>query len=335
MLTIDGSQGEGGGQILRTSVALSAVTEIPVRVINIRANRPKPGLRAQHLNAIKAVAEVCKAETHGVEIGSREIEFLPKKLSGGTFDINIGTAGSITLVLQALMIPAVHAKERLAVRITGGTDMKWSPPIDYLRFVTLPLLKKFGYQAEIQLIRRGYYPSGGGEVVFKVTPSSLEKIFITDRGKILNIKGISHAHPDLRKAEVAERQAKSARILIRNELNKEAEIEKQYAHTFSYGSGITLWAETENSILGADSIGERGKRAEVVGEEAAGAFVAELNTGAGLDKHMADQVVPFLALAGGRVAVSEVTEHTRTNIHVLKKFGYDLKVEGNVISKKS
>ncbi|RLI93947.1 MAG: RNA 3'-phosphate cyclase, partial [Candidatus Altiarchaeales archaeon] len=144
MIQIDGSIGEGGGQILRTSIAMSAITQTPVRIFNIRAKRRNPGLRAQHLHAIKSVKNLCNARVINARIGSTEIEFIPNEISGGRFNIDVGTAGSVTLVLQALMLPALVAKDSTIIKIRGGTDVKWSPPIDYLRFVTLPILRKFG-----------------------------------------------------------------------------------------------------------------------------------------------------------------------------------------------
>lgn len=333
MIEIDGSIGEGGGQILRTSVAFSAVMQEPVRVVNIRAKRKNPGLRAQHMNAIKAVAELCNAKTKGVGIGSGDIEFIPGKIKTKKLNIDIGTAGSITLVLQALMIPAVYTKEILEIKIRGGTDVKLSPSIDYLRFVTLPILKKLGYTAEIELIRRGYYPAGGGLVIARIYPAEeLKRINLPERGKILSIKGISHAHKDLQKAEVAERQAGSARRDIFNKITMESKIQKEYADALSYGSGITLYAETEDSILGSDAPGEKGKKAEIVGNEAAEDLINEILSNAPIDKHMTDQIIPYLALAKGSVLASEITRHALTNIEIVKKFGFDLRVDGNIIS---
>ncbi len=337
MISIDGSEGEGGGQILRTSIALSALTQKPVKIFNIRAKRDNPGLRAQHLTSILAVGKICRAEMLGVELGSKKIEFIPGEIEGGHHSINIGTAGAITLVLQALMIPAMKAKKEVKIKVKGGTDVRWSPPIDYLRYVTLPLLKKFGYLGEIELIQRGYYPKGGGEVLAKITPVKLRPINLMGPGKPLSLEGISHAHSDLEKAKVARRQMRTVRSLLYNklcQLNPELEvnIRQEYGQTPSYGSGITLFLRTENSILGADSLGEKGKSSEIVGQEAAKNLIQEINSQAPLDKYMGDQIIPYLALATGSVKASEVTQHTKTNISIVKKFGYNLKLEGNVIS---
>ena len=337
MIEIDGSMGEGGGQILRTSVAMSAVTGKPVKIKNIRSKRENPGLRPQHLTAINSVRKICDADLKGCKIMSSEIEFIPRKISGGRFSIDIGTAGSITLVLQALMIPAMFAEKPLKLRIKGGTDVRWSPSIDYLRFVAIPILMKFDYNARLQLLKRGYYPVGGGLVEIEIKPiDKLKRIVLNERGRILSVGGISHAHTDLEKARVAKRQMKSARSIIFNKLSNmdydgDMEIEQEYVDADSYGSGITLWIKTENSVIGSDSLGWKGKRAELVGQEAANNLLREIDSDAPLDRYMGDQIIPYLALSGGQVRVSEITKHTRTNVDVMKKFGFDIRIEGNVI----
>jgi RNA 3'-phosphate cyclase len=337
MIAIDGSRGEGGGQILRTCVALSAVTGHGFRIDNIRAGREKQGIMPQHLNAIDAVARLCNARVEGLKVGSMELEFHPKKIKGGKFNLDIGTAGSVTLVLQALMIPSLHADGKVEVTITGGTDVRWSPPIDYLRFVTLPILERFGYRGRIQLIRRGYYPTGGGEVKALIEPAGhMDRIMLMEQGSVVAVKGVSHCHLDLEKARVARRQARSARPLLYNKLANigfagDIDIKQEHAKALSYGSGITLWIETENSILGADSLGERGKKAELVGLEAARDLIRELDSKVPLDRYMADQIIPYLALAGGTVKVSEVTKHTETNVEVVNEFDFDVRIQGDTI----
>ncbi|ODS36377.1 MAG: RNA 3'-terminal-phosphate cyclase [Candidatus Altiarchaeales archaeon WOR_SM1_86-2] len=332
MLTIDGSKGEGGGQILRTAVAMAAITGVDVRIENIRANRPDPGLKAQHLNGIKAVAELCDAEVKGLNIKSHVIEFCPDEIKGGEMNIDIGTAGSITLILQALMVPAMFADDTVKIKIRGGTDVKWSPPLDYLRFVTSGILKKSGYDAEINLLRRGYYPKGGGEVEAVIHPAEIKKINLAGRGEIKRVLGISHSHTGLRNANVAQRQAMHARKILVNNLlnlgvNEEVNIREEYQDAFSYGSGITLWAETENSLIGASSLGEKGKMAELVGKEAAEDLIREIKSDAPLDMHMADQIIPYLALAKGKVKASRITRHARTNVLVVNQFGFDVGID--------
>ena len=170
MREIDGSYGEGGGQLLRTSVVLAAITGLPVHMYNIRAKRSNPGLAPQHLTAVKAVAALCNAQTEGVEVKSQEIIFRPGPLRGGEYDFPVGTAGSVTLVLQAALPAAMACGEKLRMRISGGTDVRAAPPLDYFRYVLLPLVYSMGARAKIEVLLRGYYPRGGGKVVVDVEP---------------------------------------------------------------------------------------------------------------------------------------------------------------------
>ena len=319
MIQIDGSYGEGGGQILRTSVALSALTGKPVKIYNIRAGRPQPGLRPQHLKGIEAVGMLCDAKIKGLSVGSEVVEFIPGELRGGRFSMDVGTAGSLTLVLQALMIPVLGLNESIEFELRGGTDVKWSPQIDYLRYVLLPLLEEHGYRATITLEKRGYYPKGGGLVRFKAESSELKSFSLTEKGEVTNIGGISHASLDLSQKKVAERQSDSALEHLRKKFGVEPEIDISYSETYSTGSGITLWINTEKSILGSDSLGERGRRAEDVGLSAAKKLIEDFERGA-VDSHMADQLIPYLGIVGGKIKVPEMTGHCRTNIWATEKF---------------
>jgi len=333
MISIDGSAGEGGGQILRTAVSLSAVTDTPVHVKNIRAGRANSGIRPQHLHAIEAVRKLCEGRVDGLSVGSSELTFFPGKIVGGKMSINVGTAGSITLVLQALMVPAAFAEKEVNVTVTGGTDVAWSPSVDYLQHVTLPLLQKFGYKGEIRLLGRGYYPVGGGCVKLTVEPARMRRIELLSPGRLLKIHGVSHAHRTLSKAKVAERQMKTARHFLYNRFpDAEIRVLEEYNDAACPGSGVTVWAQTENTILGADALGERGKRAEDVGREAAERLAIALGSDSALDAHMCDQIIPYLALAGGVVRTDDISEHARTNIEVVKRFGYDVRIKGNVIT---
>ncbi len=305
MIVIDGSYGEGGGQIVRTSVALSAVTGRPVRIENIRRNRPKPGLAAQHVRAIQALAEIARAETRGVKLESREIEFVPGRISAGTYDIDIGTAGSVTLLIQCIL-PALSAAEGpVTLRVKGGTDVRWSPTVDYLKNVALPAISLFGVIAEFACERRGYYPRGGGIVLLRTEPSRLRQARVDRLDS--NILGISHCGslPE----HVARRQAEAALELLR-ENGYEASIDLEVVSASSPGSGITLWS----GFKGSSALGERGVRAEDVGREAALGLLDELRSKASVDVHLADQLIPYLALAGGEFTVREISSHTKTNI---------------------
>ncbi|MFZ2455927.1 MAG: RNA 3'-terminal phosphate cyclase [Candidatus Altiarchaeia archaeon] len=337
MFEIDGSSGEGGGQILRTAVSMAAVTGEPVKVFNIRAGRDKSGLMPQHFSAVQAVADLCGAKVEGLTLGSDKIVFSPGKLRGGKYNVDVGTAGSVTLVLQALMLPAFFAPVKVSLVVQGGTDVKWSPSIDYLRYVFLPLIGKFGCRASVDLSSRGYYPAGGGKVIAEILPSKLKSLELLKSGKIASVKGLSHAHLGLKGAKVAERQVKGAEYAIRNDLLDKGfpgglAIAQEYVNTPSYGSGITLWAGTENSIIGADALGEKGRRAEDVGIEAGKHLIEDVSSNAALDRYMADQIIPYLALAGGTVSVSEITGHVRSNIGVVNAFGCDVSIKGRRIS---
>src|SRR2546422_9347862 len=210
MIEVDGSFGEGGGQVLRTAVALAAVLSQEIHVFNIRAGRAEPGLRPQHMTGVKAAAQLCSGSLEELEVGSTEFVFKPGKLRAGTFKFDVGTAGSVTLVLQTLMPILAFAPGGVHLEITGGTDVKWSPPIDYVRLVMLPILKKVGYNGHLETVRRGHYPKGGGLVRFSLQgPSKLQPLTNDKSGSISRIHGISHATSLPR--HVAERQASSAK----------------------------------------------------------------------------------------------------------------------------
>ena len=334
MIEIDGSLMEGGGQIIRTSIALSAITKKPVHIFNIRAKRDKPGLRAQHLNAIKAAAMLCNAECKGLSISSGEIEFIPKEIIGRTLSIDIGTAGSITLILQCLIPICAFASNKIRIKIKGGTENLHAPCIDYFRFVILPFLEKFGLNARIELIKRGYYPKGGGMVEIFTKPIEKSKpLYLIEQGEILEINGISNASLFLKKTDVAERQARSARQILSKKYFCPIKIKTEYADSLSPGSSIVLWARTSSgSIIGADTIGERGKRSEEVGKEAAEKLMREIESGAPIDLHLADNLIPWIALFSGKIKVSNISLHTKTNIFICEKFlEKKFKINGNVI----
>ncbi|MEM4714131.1 MAG: RNA 3'-terminal phosphate cyclase [Candidatus Nanoarchaeia archaeon] len=207
MLEIDGSYGESGGQILRTAIALSAIKNTPVRIYNIRANRPEPGLKAQHLLSSLAAAKLCNAEIIGAKIGSKELIFKPKKIRFGKFKFDVGTAGSITLVLQTLVPIVAFANGPVELEITGGTDVTWSPPIDYFENIFCTYAEKFGLLIINETLKRGFYPKGGGLVKVKIFPIKNPKpLHLEKRGDFLEIKAFSVASRELERAKVAERQ---------------------------------------------------------------------------------------------------------------------------------
>ncbi|MBI2075768.1 MAG: RNA 3'-phosphate cyclase [Candidatus Aenigmarchaeota archaeon] len=330
MLSIDGSYGEGGGSIVRIAVALSAVTGKPCKIINIRAKRRNQGLRAQHSTAVNAVAKLCDAQVKGNEIGSTAIEFYPNEIRGGSLSLNVGTAGSAALVLQALMIPAMHCASQLDIKIIGGTLNKWAPSISYIQNATLDILKKMGYKGEVTLIRHGFYPKGGGEVEAKILPSVLAPLELVKRGKPVHVFGSCVASKDLEKAKVAERMQKYSRERLFKEFQVVPEIKAEYVDAHSTGGGMDLFVLYENSIIGSNSIAEPGKSAEKVAQEAITNLIENHASDAPIDEHMSDQIIPYMALARGesRVKVSKITAHTLTNIWVCEKF-LDVKFDVN------
>jgi RNA 3'-terminal phosphate cyclase (ATP) len=336
MIEVDGSYGEGGGQVLRTAVALAAVLSKEIRVFNIRAGRAEPGIKAQHMTGVKAASELSSGHLDGLAVGSTEFIFKPGKLKTGNFRFDVGTAGSVTLVLQTLMPILAFAPGSVQLEITGGTDVKWSPPIDYLRLVTLPILKKIGYHGDLETVRRGHYPKGGGLVRFSTSgPPRLQPITDEKPGSVSKVHGISHVVALPR--HVAERQVAAARRILVDAKLPSPSIDVEvvdHRRRLGPGSGIVLSAETQNgSILGSDSLGERGKPAEEVGSAAGRILVGEIESGAVLDHHMGDIIVPYLVLAEGvsEVSISRVTQHTRTNVKVAEWLtGTRLNLEGEI-----
>ena len=326
MIRIDGSFGEGGGQILRTAVALSCITGEDVEIYNIRANRPKPGLKAQHLRGIEVAKVLCSAQVEGLKMGSTRVIFRPGELRIGDMRIDIGTAGSITLLLQTILPPIVYGERDCRLEITGGTDVSWSPSIDYFRFVTLKALKEMGADIRIEVIRRGYYPKGGGKVVVKVKGSKLNGREF-QKTECRKVRGISHCSN--LPGHVAERQALSASKLLES-TGMRCEIETEVQKGKSTGSGITLFCGYKGSV----ALGERGKPAEKVGREAGMDITAELSSDGIFDRHLADLIMTFAFMASGKTnyTATSVTDHTKSNAYVINAFsGESVKIEGRKI----
>lgn len=334
-IEIDGSYGSGGGQILRTACALSAVTKKPCRVFNIRKSRPKPGLMTQHLLGIQALANLSNAKLEGDEIGSEEIKFYPGEINRDRVSVNIPTAGSIPLVLQTLIPVVLFAPEPVKITFNGGaTDTFFSPTIDHFQYVFLKILEKIGVKTEVNVLKRGYYPEGGANVEVRVYPSKLKKINLIERGNLKKILIISGASEFLKDKKVAERQLMGTREIL-GKLNLPTEERIEYYQTRCPGSQICLIAEFENTVIGSDNLGKLGRRSEDVGKEASLELLKEQKSGACLDKYLADQILPYLALTEGKssVTVSEITEHCKTNIWVIEKFLEDrFEIKNNLIT---
>lgn len=322
MIQIDGSYGEGGGQILRTALACSAILNQPVAVTRIRAGRKSPGLQPQHLKGIEALTTITHAKTEGVRIGSHSIVFIPDRIVPGRYQFDIGTAGSVTLLLQSVLLPLSLCDGDSHLVLTGGTHVEWSPPFHYLSEVLFPLLKEMGIWVEAWIEEWGWYPKGGGKIEVEIRPTQeLKPLFLTDRGSLKRIYGLSATShlPD----HVAERQRIRALKRIREELALEAEIEARSGMpSIGQGSFLFVVSESEKVKGGFSALGRRGKRAEEVADEAIDALIAYLRSQGSLDPHLADQIVPFMAFCHERstFTTNRITDHLMTNLWVLKQF---------------
>lgn len=323
--------------MLRTALGLSALTGTPFEMVDIRAGRPRPGLQAQHLAAVRVVASLCNAETQGASLGSQRLVFTPAALCGGTIEHDIGTAGSIALVLQAALLPAAFAPKPVTLRLTGGTDVPWSPPVDYIGGVMLPVIRRFCKDVRLTVLRRGYYPAGGGVVEVNAHPAisrnaegawqRFAEIVAAKAGALvltgtaLRIRGVAHASASLAARNASARMAEAARM----HCGSPADIRAEYSPAASPGGGITLWATYSDDgelgstsfSVGADAL--LGSSPEETGENAARALLATLGART-LDDHLADQILPWLALTHGSLPMRRRTGHVLSNAAVIRQF---------------
>ena len=319
MLEIDGSQKSGSGTILRLSVALASIMKESLHIFNIREKRAQPGLRPQHLEAVLTAAKLCNAEVRGAKLGSRELWFTPGDMIGGDVHAEIGTAGSIPMLVLTVLPMCAYAKSPVRLHVTrGGTDVRNAPTINYLKHVLLPMLLRMGLKASLMIRKYGYYPKGMGEIILGVESCPrLDPIKIDSFGSLRHIQGASVC-TFLADRRVAERQAMAAKELLKSAgYNADIEMVNDVSNPLQKGSSIALWAETDTgALLGGDAIGELGKPSERVGREAAENLLRELESKATVDSHLADMLVPYAALArGNTVYLSRlVTEHLDTNI---------------------
>jgi RNA 3'-terminal phosphate cyclase (ATP) len=344
MVEIDGSYGEGGGQILRTALSLSCLFKKPFRIFNIRKARKKPGLMPQHLTCVRAAQLLSNAKLTGDQKGSTELVFSPGEVKGGDFYFDIGTAGSTSLVLQTL-IPAIvfskiinnppfppllkggemeFLKEKTTIILKGGTHVPFSPSFHYLVCVFAPFLKMIGIDLQLAIDSYGFYPKGGGKVRADIFPiKNIKPLNIMERGRILRLRGYSGVGN--LPLTIAERQKGALLEKIYSQikdLNCPVDIELLNVSTPGQGTFIFLQSESENSIAGCTSLGERGKRAEVVGEEAAIEFLRYFSTNAALDSHISDQIVLYLSVCKEEsvFTTSCITQHVLTNLWVIGLF---------------
>jgi RNA 3'-terminal phosphate cyclase (ATP) len=320
IIKIDGSLGEGGGQILRTALSLSAITQTPFEIYNIRANRKVPGLSHQHLQAVNSTAQICNAEVAGNQLRSTDLRFYPGETQAGTYHFNIGTAGSVALVLQTIFYPLSLANKHSSIIIVGGTHVPHSPCVDYLRQQWLHFLKKIGFDAEIQTLKAGFYPRGGGEILVKINPSNPQHpLRINDRGKLIQVEGLSTvSNLDVNIAQRQQLQA-GKRFLGQSIPHQ---ISLSEIPSFGKGTMLLLVGKFEYSQCCYFGLGAIGKRAETVADEACNEFFTFLKTRGAIDEYLADQLIIPLALTKGtsQFITPRITQHLLTNTEIVKLF---------------
>mgnify|MGYP006291849009 FL=1 len=332
MIKIDGSYGEGGGQILRTAIGLSVITNESIEIYNIRKNRANPGIKPQHYSSIKIVKKLCNAEVEGLEIGSKKIVFKPGKIKSGKFKFDIGTAGSVTLAFQSIILDCINSNSTNTIRLIGGTDVKWSPSWEFFTNVFLNLLKKMGINIDYNLINRGYYPKGGGEAEIKIEKVEKIKPFIVnsnlDFSKINGLINISKL-PDHISKRIKHTIIKHS---IKKNLKTSIEIDKK--ESFSPGVGVTLWSKTDYTALGSAVIGEKGVSSEEVGKKCISRIIDDIISESTVDVYTFDQIIPYMALACkngvSECYVRKISRHSETNMWLVKKFldvKFDIKKE--------
>lgn len=318
MLTIDGSQGEGGGQVLRSAVALSMVTGAPFQIHNIRAGRKKPGLMRQHLTAVQAAKTICHATVAGDAIGSRELTFEPGNVKPGQHHFAVGTAGSTTLVLQTVLPALLLAKAPSRLTLEGGTHNPFAPPFDFLDRAFLPLTIRMGPTVKATLDRPGFYPAGGGQMTIEITPAErLQSLDLLDRGEIRKQQAIAKIARLPR--HIAERELK----IVERKLGWSSDdlVVEEVDGSAGPGNVVVLIAESEHVIEVFTGFGQKNVRAEAVAEEPVQAYRRYLKAGVPVGEHLADQLLLLLAIAGiGSFRTLPLTRHSHTHIELIKQF---------------
>lgn len=320
IVRIDGAQGEGGGQILRTGASLAAITGRAVEIRNIRSGRSRPGLQPQHLAAVRAAAEICGATLRGDAPGSGFLLMSPSgPARGGRYRFEIGTAGATTLVAQTVLLPLALAASASHVSVTGGTHVPHAPMAEYLEAVYLPALRRAGVEARFSYSRAGFYPRGGGEIELEIRPGAPQPIVLCDRGELRALKGfaVTGSLPD----HVADRGAAVLESLLRG-MGRHPRVERRVKQSAGPGAAVLIAAEYEEGLGGFASLGERGKPMERVTEEAGERFISWWPGQAACDEHLADQLVLPAALARGesRWTTPQVTSHLTTVLEVVQQF---------------
>lgn len=322
MIKIDGSYGEGGGQIFRTAIGLSVLTEKPVEIFNIRKNRPNSGIKPQHYSSINIVKKMCDAEVEGLDISSKKIVFKPGKIKAGKFEFDIGTAGSITLAFQSVILSCLNSDKKNTIKLIGGTDVKWSPSWDFFTNVFLKLIRKMGVCVEPKLIKRGYYPKGGGEAEITIHKvSKIDPFVVNKKQDFSKINGIINI------SKLPDHIFKRIKRTILKETTKKdimTSIDVDKYDSFSPGVGVTLFSETKNTVTGSSVIGEKGVTSEEVAKKASNRILNDIESNATVDVYAFDQIIPYIALAcengESEIIARKISNHAETNMWLVKKF---------------
>jgi RNA 3'-terminal phosphate cyclase (ATP) len=337
MMTIDGAQKSGSGTIVRYAVALAALLGRPLHVINARAKRPKPGLRPQHLAAVRACAELCEATTDGLGVGSQDFTFVPgRRIHGGTFTWDIGTAGSATMLALSIVPLACFADRPVTARITGGVFQDFAPSPFHMQHVLAPLLARMGATVELEVVRAGYIPLGAGVVRLRVIPvkRALAALAMAEQGDFHQVRGIAFSSL-LAERRVSTRMAQVCAERLRD-VGLACQIDEVYDTEAAHaGAGLAAWAQgSTGCVLGADRAGAFRRSSEAIGRFVATTLLEDMTSGATVDRHLADQLVLFATLAQGTTTyvVPRPTEHLDSNLWLAEQYGATVAGHGHQVT---
>jgi RNA 3'-terminal phosphate cyclase (ATP) len=336
VIHIDGSAKSGSGTIVRYSVALASLLGEEVHITNIRARRDKPGLRPQHLASVKAGAEMCGAQMTGAVVDSMELIYRPgHRVEGGHYQWDIGTAGSTTLLVMSLLPMAVFAEEETVLRVSGGLFQDFAPSAHHMQYVLFPTLAKMGIRVNLEIVRPGYVPRGGGVIQVDIKPveNKIKPLVRLEQGKVNSIRGIALSS-HLKESKVSQRMAKECQKALAKK-GYRARIETVWdENSLQAGASLAIWAETDSGcLLGADDAGARGRSSESIGRHVAQTLLEDLAAGATADRYLSDQMIIYGALASGTTEyiTPSFTEHVDANLWLVEKFGARTHVDGNTV----
>ncbi|MGO9566359.1 MAG: RNA 3'-terminal phosphate cyclase [Desulfomonilaceae bacterium] len=337
MIEIDGSMHSGSGTLLRYAVALATLTGQPLHMIRIRAKRPKPGLRAQHLNAVISCCAISQGRVEGAEVGSQEIVYRPgDAVKGGDFEFDIGTAGSAAMAAFTLIPPCLFARETSRLTITGGLFQDFAPSFFHMQKVLVPMLVRMGADVRLEMLRPGYVPKGGGRLTMTINPgrSPLKPLRMMKQGIVETILGIALSS-HLAEQSVSRRMADACAAILRKRGYAPDIRVMEDSTAAQRGAALTLWGQTDGGcLLGSDQAGKPGRKSEAIADFVARSLLKDLDTGATTDRHLADQLILFAALAGGTTeyTIPALTEHVTANLWLVQKMlGVEAHLEGKIV----